>query len=133
MQVDSCFKVNINPTPSVSAMVNRINAADWHSSSSSSSPANSNSRTVHKTEPIARSSITNQSNSSITGTSADKDPDDPKNYLSELDSVIKELCEANEAAVQATREAARRRHQLGWPNQRNETVLTSSGRQSTNT
>ncbi|KAK4470157.1 hypothetical protein MN116_005739 [Schistosoma mekongi] len=40
--------------------------------------------------------------------------DDSRRYLSELDSVIKELCEANEAAVQATREAAQRRQRLGW-------------------
>lgn len=45
--------------------------------------------------------------------------DDSRRYLSELDSVIKELCEANEAAVQATREAAQRRQYLGWSSSTN--------------
>ncbi|TPP56362.1 Docking protein 3 [Fasciola gigantica] len=131
-------QAHISPTPSVSAMVNRINSAEWHppststSSSAAASVPPSSSRVVQKTEPIARNSSLNQPRSA-NGVDAQKDTDDPKNYLSELDSVIKELCEANEAAVQATREAARRRRQLGWPSSRNETAITSNGRQFANT
>ncbi|CAH8855653.1 unnamed protein product [Trichobilharzia szidati] len=65
---------------------------------------------------------TNNNNNSLTNNAVNKTrvtKDDSRRYLSELDSVIKELCEANEAAVQATREAAQRRQRLGWPSTNN--------------
>ncbi|CAH8518854.1 unnamed protein product [Dicrocoelium dendriticum] len=82
--------VKINPTAGVAAMVSRINS-DWKSNTG-----------LMKSPSLPSEQV-------------DPQNDDPKNYLNELDNVIKELCKANEAAVQATREAARRRHEIGWP------------------
>ncbi|KAA3679762.1 uncharacterized protein DEA37_0003855 [Paragonimus westermani] len=89
-----CTQVNIKPTSGVAAMINRINS-EWRTP-----------KVVQTIEPVTRST---------SAPAMAKEHDDPKHYLSELDNVIQELCKANEEAVNATREAARRRHQLGWP------------------
>ncbi|TGZ61290.1 hypothetical protein CRM22_008079 [Opisthorchis felineus] len=91
-----CTQLNFTPTPGVSSLINRINS-DWKSPRMG----------PNKTEPSSPV-ITSSTVETVFS-------DDPKHYLNELDSVIKELCEANEEAVRATREAARRRHQVGWP------------------
>ncbi|CAH8545545.1 unnamed protein product [Heterobilharzia americana] len=88
----------------------------------------------HAKKSTSRRSQENNSNSLTLTTpitnSLNKNPitkDDSRRYLSELDSVIKELCEANEAAVQATRIAAQRRQLLGgWSTSNNSTSTNES-------
>ncbi|GAA52249.1 hypothetical protein CLF_107683 [Clonorchis sinensis] len=72
-----CTQLNFTPTPGVSSLISRINS-DWKSPRTGS----------NKREP---------SSPVTTGSTAETVfSDDPKHYLNELDSVIKELCFADQ-------------------------------------
>ncbi|CAH8564939.1 unnamed protein product [Schistosoma bovis] len=101
VKVDSVFRAE-KTIPRRSLEVNNNNATIHNN--------NNNSESVQS--PINNPVLNSHNKIRVT-------KDDSRRYLSELDSVIKELCEANEAAVQATREAAQRRQYLGWSSSTN--------------
>ncbi|CAH8582534.1 unnamed protein product [Schistosoma rodhaini] len=91
-----------------------------------------NNATIHNNNNNNNESIQSPINTSILNSNNKirVTKDDSRRYLSELDSVIKELCEANEAAVQATREAAQRRQYLGWSSTTNSQLKLTSTNES---